>query len=436
LTCAAHIDVVTSVVMKATDVSGAIHVVWRIESARLIARLARLVRDVGLAEELAQDAFVTALEQWPRTGIPDNPGAWLMTTAKRRAFDHLRHQRMRDRKHTLMHELDMDPEHDGGPVEAEADDDIGDDLLRLIFVACHPVLTPEARTALTLRLLGGLTTAEVAHAFLVSEPTIAQRIVRAQRTLRDAHVPFEIPQREELPARLSSVLQVIYLIFNEGYAATAGDDWMRPALCEEALRLGRILAELAPRESEVHGLVSLMEIQASRLRTRVASNGDPILLMDQDRARWDRLLIHRGLAALARGEALGQTNGPYLLQAAIAACHARAPVAADTDWNLIAKLYEMLSQLTSSPVVELNRAVAVAMASGPEAALEIVDRLDAQGSLRSYHLLPSVRADLLQKLGRFSEAQIEFEHAATLTRNERERRLLSDRANACKQGRF
>ncbi len=422
--------------MNSTDVSGAIRVVWRIESARLIARLTRSVRDVGLAEELAQDAFVTALEQWPRTGIPDNPGAWLMTTGKRRALDHLRHQRMRDRKHMLMHESDMDPEHEGGSVEAGADDEIGDDLLRLIFIACHPVLTPEARTALTLKLLGGLTTAEIAHAFLVSEPTIAQRIVRAQRTLRDAHVPFEIPQREELPARLSSVLEVIYLIFNEGYAATAGDDWMRPALCEEALRLGRILAELAPREPEVHGLVALMEIQASRLRTRAATNGDPILLMDQERARWDRLLIHRGLAALARAEALGETSGPYLLQAAIAACHARAPAPADTDWDLITSLYEKLSLLTSSPVVELNRAVAVAMASGPKAALEIVDRLEAQGSLHSYHLLPSVRADLLQKLGRFSDAKIEFERAATLTRNERERRLLRDRANACKQGGF
>jgi RNA polymerase sigma factor (sigma-70 family) len=436
LACAARIDVVTSVVMKATDVSGAIHVVWRIESARLIARLARLVRDVGLAEELAQDAFVTALEHWPRSGIPDNPGAWLMTTAKRRALDHLRHARMRDRKHTLMHELDMGAGQDGGPVETEADDEIGDDLLRLMFIACHPVLTPEARTALTLRLLGGLTTAEIARAFLVSESTIAQRIVRAQRTLRDAHVPFEIPPREELPARLSSVLEVIYLVFNEGYAATAGDDWMRPALCEEALRLGRILAELAPQEPEVHGLVALMEIQASRLHTRVASSGDPILLMDQDRTRWDRLLVHRGLAALARGEALGETGGPYLLQAAIAACHARAPTPADTDWNLITSLYEKLSELTSSPVVELNRAVAVAMALGPREALEIVDRLDAQGSLRSYHLLPSVRADLLQKLGRFSEAQREFERAAKLTRNERERRLLNDRADACKRGRF
>lgn len=434
LTCAARIDVLTSVLMKATDVSGAIHVVWRIESARLIARLARLVRDVGHAEELAQDAFVTALEQWPRSGIPDNPGAWLMTTAKRRALDHLRHERMRDRKHTLLHEPDMDPKQDGGQVET--DGEIGDDLLRLMFIACHPVLTPEARTALTLRLLGGLTTAEIAHAFLVSEPTIAQRIVRAQRTLRDAHVPFEIPPREELPPRLSSVLEVIYLIFNEGYAATAGDDWMRPALCEEALRLGRILAELAPREPEVHGLAALMEIQASRLRTRVTSNGDPILLMDQDRARWDRLLIHRGLASLARGEALDEAGGPYLLQAAITACHARAPTPADTDWNLITKLYEKLSQLTASPVVELNRAVAVAMALGPEPALEIVDRLEAQGSLHSYHLLPSVRADLLQKLGRLREAQIEFERAATLTRNERERRLLSDRADACKQGRF
>jgi RNA polymerase sigma factor (sigma-70 family) len=431
LTCAARIGVMTSVAMKSTDVSGAIHVVWRIESARLIARLTRMVRDVGLAEELAQDAFVTALEQWPRSGIPDNPGAWLMTTSKHRALDHLRHRRMRDRKHALIHGLDMG----GGQIEADADDEIGDDLLRLMFIACHPVLPPEARTALTLRLLGGLTTAEIARAFLVSEPTIAQRIVRAQRTLRDAHVPFEIPPRGELQARLSSVLEVIYLIFNEGYAATSGDDWMRPALCEEALRLGRILAELAPLEPEVHGLVALMEIQASRLRTRADSNGDPILLLDQDRGRWDRLLIHRGLAALARGEALGETSGPYLLQAAIAAYHARAPAPADTDWDAIMTLYEKLSRLTLSPVVELNRAVAVAMATGPRAGLEIVDRLDAQGALRSYHLLPSVRGDLLQKLGRLSEARAEFERAATLTRNERERRLLQDRASACKPGR-
>jgi RNA polymerase sigma factor (sigma-70 family) len=431
LTCAGRIGVMTSVAMTATDVSGAIHVVWRIESARLIARLTRMVRDVGLAEELAQDAFVTALEQWPRTGIPDNPGAWLMTTAKHRALDLLRHRRMRDRKHALIHGLDMG----GGQIEADADDEIGDDLLRLMFIACHPVLPPEARTALTLRLLGGLTTAEIARAFLVSEPTIAQRIVRAQRTLRDAHVPFEIPPRGELQARLSSVLEVIYLIFNEGYAATSGDDWMRPALCEEALRLGRILAELAPQEPEVHGLVALMEIQASRLRTRTDSNGDPILLLDQDRGRWDRLLIHRGLAALARGEALGETSGPYLLQAAIAAYHARAPAPADTDWDAIMTLYEKLSRLTLSPVVELNRAVAVAMATGPKAGLEIVDRLNAQGALRSYHLLPSVRGDLLQKLGRLSEARAEFERAATLTRNERERRLLQDRASACKPGR-
>jgi len=399
------------------------------------ATLARLVRDVGLAEELAQDALVTALEQWPRSGIPDNPGAWLMATAKHRAIDHLRRERMLARKHeALGHELEMEQQSNGGRLEASADDEIGDDLLRLMFIACHPLLSTEARTALTLRLLAGLTTGEIARAFLVPEATIAQRIVRAKRTLSDAHVPFEIPRRGELAGRLSSVLEVIYLVFNEGYSATAGEDWMRPGLCEEALRIGRILAELAPREPEVHGLVALMEIQASRLRARTGANGEPILLMEQSRALWDRLLIHRGLLALARGEALGEARGPYLLQAAIAACHARAATAADTDWVYITALYDELARLTPSPVVELNRAVAVAMAYGPAAGLELADRLAAQGPLESYHLLPSVRGDLLARLGRYEEAGVEFERAATLTHNARESRLLLDRAAACRRG--
>ncbi|TLY74901.1 MAG: RNA polymerase sigma factor [Gammaproteobacteria bacterium] len=422
--------------MTAADAHRTIDALWRIESARLIAGLARLVRDVGLAEELAQDALVTALEQWPRSGIPDNPGAWLMATAKHRAIDHLRRERMLARKHeALGHELEMEQQLNGGKLEAGADDEIGDDLLRLMFVACHPLLSTEARTALTLRLLAGLTTGEIARAFLVPEPTIAQRIVRAKRTLSDAHVPFEIPRRSELAGRLSSVLEVIYLVFNEGYSATAGEDWMRPGLCEEALRIGRILAELAPREPEVHGLVALMEIQASRIRARTGANGEPVLLMEQNRALWDRLLIHRGLLALARGEALGETRGPYLLQAAIAACHARSATAADTDWVYITALYDELARLTPSPVVELNRAVAVAMAYGPAAGLELADRLAAQGSLESYHLLPSVRGDLLAKLGRYEEARGEFERAATLTHNTRESRLLLDRAAACRRGR-
>ncbi|TLZ17782.1 MAG: sigma-70 family RNA polymerase sigma factor, partial [Gammaproteobacteria bacterium] len=358
--------------MTATDTHRTIDALWRIESARLIAALARLVRDVGLAEELAQDALVTALEQWPRSGIPDNPGAWLMATAKHRAIDHLRRERMLTRKHeALGHELEMEQQLNGGKLEASADDEIGDDLLRLMFIACHPLLSTEARTALTLRLLAGLTTGEIARAFLVPEATIAQRIVRAKRTLSDAHVPFEIPRRGELAGRLSSVLEVIYLVFNEGYSATAGEDWMRPGLCEEALRIGRILAELAPREPEVHGLVALMEIQASRIRARIGPNGEPVLLMEQNRALWDRLLIHRGLLALARGETLGEARGPYLLQAAIAACHARAATAADTDWVYITALYDELARLTPSPVVELNRAVAVAMAYGPAAGLEL-----------------------------------------------------------------
>jgi RNA polymerase sigma factor (sigma-70 family) len=427
---------VSSVAMTATDAHRTIDALWRIESARLIAGLARLVRDVGVAEELAQDALVTALEQWPRSGIPDNPGAWLMATAKHRAIDHLRRERMLARKHEVLgHELEMEQRTNGGKLEASADDEIGDDLLRLMFVACHPLLSTEARTALTLRLLAGLTTEEIARAFLVPEPTIAQRIVRAKRTLSDAHVPFEIPRRGELAGRLSSVLEVIYLVFNEGYSATAGEDWMRPGLCEEALRIGRILAELAPHEPEVHGLVALMEIQASRIRSRTGANGEPVLLMEQNRALWDRLLIHRGLMALGRGEGLGEARGPYLLQAAIAACHARAATAADTDWVYITALYDELARLTPSPVVELNRAVAVAMAYGPAAGLELADQLAAQGALASYHLLPSVRGDLLAKLGRYEEARDEFERAATLTRNARESRLLLDRAAACLRGR-
>ena len=427
---------VSSVAMTATDSHRTIDALWRIESARLIAGLARLVRDVGVAEELAQDALVTALEQWPRSGIPDNPGAWLMATAKHRAIDHLRRERMLARKHeALGHELEMEQRTNGGKLEASADDEIGDDLLRLMFIACHPLLSTEARTALTLRLLAGLTTEEIARAFLVPEPTIAQRIVRAKRTLSDAHVPFEIPRRSELAARLASVLEVIYLVFNEGYSATAGEDWMRPALCEEALRIGRILAELVPREPEVHGLVALMEIQASRIRARLGPQGEPVLLMEQNRVLWDRLLIHRGLMALGRGEGLGEARGPYLLQAAIAACHARAATAADTDWVYITALYDELARLMPSPVVELNRAVAVAMAYGPAAGLELADQLAAQGSLASYHLLPSVRGDLLAKLGRYEEARGEFERAATLTRNARESRLLLDRAAACRRGR-
>ncbi|HEY2276669.1 MAG TPA: RNA polymerase sigma factor [Steroidobacteraceae bacterium] len=424
----------SSVAMKATDVQRTIDAVWRIESAKLIAALARLTRDVGVAEELAQDALVIALEQWPRTGIPDNPAAWLMTAARNRALDRLRHQRMRASKHEAIGaELEMDQEHSDG-VEAAADDEIGDDLLRLIFTACHPLLPTEARTALTLRLLGGLSTAEIARAFLVPEPTIAQRIVRAKRALSEAGVAFEIPRGEELRRRLSSVLEVIYLVFNEGYSATAGSDWMRPALCEEALRIGRILAALAPGESEAHGLVALMEIQASRIRARTRADGEPVLLLDQNRALWDRLLIHRGLLALARGEALGETRGPYLLQAAIAACHARAATAQETDWVHITTLYDELVRLTPTPVVELNRAVAVAMAYGPAAGLELADRLEAEGRLKSYHLLPSVRGDLLAKLGRYAEARGEFERAARLTHNARESRLLLDRAAACVRG--
>jgi RNA polymerase sigma-70 factor (ECF subfamily) len=409
-----------------------IDAVWRMESARVIAGLARMVRDVGLAEELAQDALVAALERWPETGVPDNPGAWLMATAKHRAIDRLRRKELIQRKHEqLFHELDEAQQDMRGPDDSDAlDDDIGDDLLRLIFVSCHPVLSTEARVALTLRLLGGLSTDEIARAFLAAEPTIAQRIVRAKRTLSEKQVPFEVPRGDELHERLASVLEVVYLIFNEGYSATAGDDWMRPSLCEEALRLGRVLAGLAPHEPEVHGLVALMELQASRLRARTNAAGEPILLLDQNRARWDRLLIRRGLDALARTETLGGADGPYALQAAIAACHARALTAEATDWARIAALYARLAAVAPSPVVELNRAVALSMADGPAAALALVDALVSENSLKGYHLLPSVRGDLLGKLGRHDEARVEFERAATLTRNERERALLLQRAAA------
>jgi len=417
------------------DTQRAIDAVWRIESARIIAGLARLVRDVGLAEELAQDALVAALETWPASGIPDNPGAWLMATAKNRALDHFRRDKLLARKHEqLGHEAELQQQMAETAPEGALDDDFGDDLLRLMFTACHPVLATEARVALTLRLLGGLTTGEIARAFLVPEATVAQRIVRAKRTLAEARVPFEVPRGDELAARLSSVLEVIYLVFNEGYSATDGDDWMRPALCEDALRLGRILAGLAPREPEVLGLVALMEIQASRAGARVGPKGEPILLLDQNRARWDQLLIRRGLAALERAEALGGALGPYALQAAIAACHARARMPEETDWERIAALYDALAQLAPSPVVELNRAVAVAMAFGPAAGLELVDALTAEPSLKSYHLLPSVRGDLLARLGRYDEARTEFERAAALTRNTRERELLLGRAAACVHG--
>jgi RNA polymerase sigma-70 factor, ECF subfamily len=409
----------------------AIDAVWRIESARIIAGLTRIVRDVGIAEELAQDALVAALEQWPESGIPDNPGAWLMATAKHRAIDLWRRNKLLERKHQEFgRELEAQQEMAVPDLDAAIDDEVGDDLLRLVFISCHPILSPEARVALTLRLLGGLTTDEIARAFLVAEPTVAQRIVRAKRTLADARVPFEIPRKADLAARLASVLEVIYLVFNEGYSATAGDDWMRPALCEDALRLGRILAELAPNEPEVHGLVALMEIQASRSAARVSPSGEPILLLDQDRALWDQLLIRRGLVALDRGEKLGGSRGPYALQAAIAACHARALAPQDTDWPRIVELYAELAQLTPSPVVELNRAVAVAMAFGPAAGLELIDALASEPSLKAYHLLPSVRGDFLFKLGRFAEAQQEFARAASLTRNARERDLLLDRARA------
>jgi len=409
----------------------AIDAVWRIESARLIAGLARIVGDIGVAEDLAQDALVAALEQWPESGVPDNPGAWLMATAKHRAIDHLRRGKMQDRKHEhLGRELD---ERQGSPESALADaidDHVGDDMLSLIFAACHPVLPTEARVALTLRLLGGLTTDEIARAFLVPRATIQQRIVRAKRTLAAAHVPFEVPRGAELASRLDSVLEVIYLVFNEGYSATAGEDWVRPALCEDALRLGRVLAELATDVAEVHGLVALMEIQASRLRARVSPKGEPILLLDQDRGRWDYLLIGRGLAALARAEALGGAYGPYTLQAAIAACHARARAAEETDWTRIVALYDGLAQLMPSPIVQLNRAVALGMAFGPAAGLEVVDSLTTDPALAGYHLLPSVRGDLLAKLGRFDEARAELARAAALTQNARERNLLLKKMEA------
>lgn len=418
--------------MTTTDTHRAIDAVWRIESARIIAGLARIVRDVGLAEELAQDALVVALERWPETGVPDNPGAWLMATAKHRAIDRLRRSKLLERKHEeLGRDLDARQALAAADFETSLDDEIGDDLLRLIFVSCHPVLSTEARISLTLRLLGGLTTDEIARAFLAPEPTIAQRIVRAKKSLTDANVPFEVPRGQELAARLSSVLEVIYLIFNEGYSATSGDDWMRPALCEDALRLGRILAELAPQEPEVHALVALMEIQASRAKARVSPSGDPILLLEQNRSLWDQLLIHRGLTALDRAEKLSSSPGPYTLQAEIAACHARALTPDQTDWRKIANLYEALSQLTPSPIVELNRAVAISMAEGPAAALEIVDALTTDPALKTYHLLPSVRADLLKKLGRLEEARAEFTRAASLTRNARERSLLQSRADSC-----
>ena len=418
-----------------TDPSGAhraIDAVWRIESARVIAGVARMVGDLGLAEDLAQDALVAALERWPDSGVPDNPGAWLMTTAKHRAIDWLRRGARADRKHEeIGREVLERQEAAAAELEASLDDPVGDDLLRLILTACHPVLSREARVALTLRLLGGLTTEEIARAFLVSEPTIAQRIVRAKRTLAEARVPFEVPRGAELASRLSSALEVLYLVFNEGYSATAGDDWMRPALCEEAVRLGRILAELVDDEPEVHGLVALMEIQASRFKARTGPGGEPVLLLDQDRARWDHVLVRRGLAALERAERLAGSLGPYALQAEIAACHARARTPAETDWGRIAALYDALAELAPSPVVELNRAVAVAMAFGPAAGLEIIERLKSEPALRGYHLLPAVRGDLLAKLSRGAEARREFERAAALTRNARERAVLLERAAAC-----
>ncbi len=420
--------------LRATEAHRAIEAVWRIESARVIAGVARLVRDVGQAEELAQDALVAALEQWPGTGVPNNPGAWLMAVAKRRAIDLIRRKEVHDRKLTeLGHGLAVDVERSASEIDAVLEDSIEDDLMRLVFISCHPVLSTEARVALTLRVVGGLKTEEIARAYLVPESTVAQRIVRAKRTLADAHIPFEVPQGSEREARVASVLEVIYLVFNEGYSATAGDDWLRPALCDEALRLGRILAELMPKEPEVHGLVALMEIQASRSTARVGPQGEPILLLDQDRSRWDQLLIRRGLAALERAAALGDAPGPYALQAEIAACHARARKADQTDWVRMAALYESLARVAPSPVVELNRAVAVGMAYGPADGLALVDAIADEPSLRSYHLLPSVRGDLLVKLRRFGEARQEFERAASLTRNGRERTLLLERAAVARE---
>jgi RNA polymerase sigma factor (sigma-70 family) len=411
------------------EINRELEAIWRIESPKVIAGVARMVRDIGLAEEIAQDAFVAALQQWPESGIPERPGAWLMGTAKHHAIDMLRRNQNLERKHEEVARRLQVEDLTTNDFDAALEDDIGDDLLRLMFTACHPVLSAEARVALTLRLLGGLTTEEIARAFLVPTATIQQRIVRAKRTLTEARVPFEVPAEAERATRLASVLEVIYLVFNEGYSATAGDDWIRPALCEDALRLGRVLAELMPREPEVHGLVALMEIQASRLRTRVGPSGEPVLLLDQDRSRWDHLLIRRGLSALERAERLGTALGPYALQAAIASCHARARTPDETDWARIAALYDALAQVAASPVVELNRAVAVAMAFGPAAGLELVDRLESEPSLQGYHLLPTVRGDLLAKLGRASEARIEFERAAALTLNQRERKLLLRRAS-------
>jgi RNA polymerase sigma factor (sigma-70 family) len=418
--------------VSSSETHGAIEAIWRIESARVIATVARIVRDLSLAEDLAQDALVAALEQWPGSGVPENPGAWLTAVAKRRAIDTLRRRVLLERKQEqLGRELEPQDDRAAAEFEAAIDDGVGDDLLALIFTTCHPLLSTEARVALTLRLLGGLTTPEIARAFLVSEATVAQRIVRAKRTLSEAHVPFELPASDQLTPRLASVLGVVYLIFNEGYAASSGERWIRSELCEQALRLGRILAELAPQEPEVHGLVALMEIQASRFAARISAQGEPVLLLEQDRSRWDQLLVRRGLAALARAEALGGALGPYALQGTIAACHARALTADDTDWARIAALYDALSELTPSPVVELNRAVAVAMAFGPQAGLELVDGLAAAGALEGYHLLPSVRGDLLMRLGRFEEAHAELERAASLTENASERRMLLERAAAC-----
>lgn len=422
---------VSSIAMPAIDIHGSIDAVWRIESPKLIASLTRIVRDIGLAEDLAQDALVAALEQWPKSGVPENPGAWLMATAKHRAIDHFRRNTLLDRKHEELGREVAEQEMKVPDLNAALDDNVGDDLLRLVFIACHPVLSTEAQVALTLRLLGGLTTDEIARAFLVPEPTMAQRIVRAKRTLSEKQVPFEVPRGPDLAARLSSVLAVIYLIFNEGYAATAGDDWLRPALCDDALRLGRVLAELAPKEPEVHGLVALMELQASRAKARVGPSGEPILLKDQDRAQWDQLLIRRGLGALDRAKQLGIAAGPYVVQAELAACHAKARTPEETDWARIVRLYDALAQLSPSPVIELNRAVAVSMAFGPAAGLELVNALTSDPSLQKYHLLPSVRGDLLTKLRRFDEARLEFERAASLTRNVRERELLLQRAKAC-----
>jgi RNA polymerase sigma factor (sigma-70 family) len=421
--------------VSATDTNKAIDAVWRIESPRLIAGLARVVRDVGLAEDLAHDALVAALEQWPESGIPRNPGAWLMATGRHRAIDLLRRRTLLERKHQeLGYELEIAQDAAAPDLDAALDDDIGDNLLRLVFTACHPVLSAEARVALTLRLLGGLTTDEIARAFLISEPTVAQRIVRAKKTLTKERVPFEVPGGDELASRLSSVLEVIYLIFNEGYSATSGEDWMRPSLCEDALRLGRILAGLMPAEPEVHGLVALMEIQASRSAARVGIDGAPILLLDQNRARWDQMLIRNGLAALDRAERCGKPRGSYFLQAEIAACHARARHAEDTDWIRVAALYAQLAAVAPSPVVQLNRAVALSMAFGPQAGLDLADTLIGESALEQYHLFPSVRGDLLMKLGRLQEAQPEFERAASLTRNVRERDLLLERARACEAG--